>query len=239
MSELTIYEKLRDVLEEKAALKIAQAITEAVSFYEKIVTKDEFIELKIIVKDLLEAQKRAEERLTALEEKMAELAEAQRKTEQRVNELAEAQKRTEESLNKLIGVVEDLKEQMGGHSHTIGHILEDKAIAKLPKILKERYGIEIEGKLKRGYLENDREEMEEINVFGFGKKDGQRILILGEGKSRFSKNDLKDLQKKVSRFKKRYEVFPVIITYIFSSYKVEEEVKEKGLATFLSFEFEE
>lgn len=58
------------------------------------VTKEDFSELKDIVKELAEAQKRTELRIE-------ELAEAQRRTEVRVEELAAAQKRTEERLEQL------------------------------------------------------------------------------------------------------------------------------------------
>ncbi len=76
--------------------------------WEESVTKREFNELKEIVAELAEAQKKTEQRIGELaeaqkktEQRLDELAEAQKKTEQRVNELAEAQKRTEERLNEL------------------------------------------------------------------------------------------------------------------------------------------
>ncbi|MEF3169052.1 MAG: hypothetical protein K6360_06955, partial [Deltaproteobacteria bacterium] len=52
------------------------------------VPRDEFQDLRAIVKELAEAQKRTEI-------KVEELAEAQKRTEIKVEELAEAQKRTE------------------------------------------------------------------------------------------------------------------------------------------------
>ncbi|MGE0825738.1 MAG: PD-(D/E)XK nuclease family protein [Candidatus Binatia bacterium] len=55
------------------------------------VKRADFDELKAIVRDLAEAQKRTEVRIE-------ELAEAQKRTEVRVEELAEAQKRTEDEL---------------------------------------------------------------------------------------------------------------------------------------------
>ncbi len=267
MATLHIYEKLRKHFNEEVALEIAEAIDEAVNIYERMVTKEEFNELKQIVKELAEAQKRTEERIGIFEEKMARLAEAQEKTELRMNkleekmaELAEAQKRTEErigifeekmaklaeaqwkteeSINRLTKKVKELNETVGGHSHTIGHMLEDKAILKLPSLLKERYGIEVEGRLRRGFIENDKGEKEEANIYGYGKMDGERLFILGEGKTRFGKGDLKDFIKKIGRFEKKNRVFPIIITYIFSSPKVEEEVKRLNLSYFLSFELEE
>ena len=73
------------------------------------VRREDFIELQTSVQELTEAQKRTEIRLERTENRLdrveailAELVEAQKRTEQRVNELAEAQKRTELSLQKLI-----------------------------------------------------------------------------------------------------------------------------------------
>ncbi|MFZ5808586.1 MAG: hypothetical protein ACOY16_04810, partial [Chloroflexota bacterium] len=56
------------------------------------------------------AQRRTEERLEALAQRVDELAEAQRRTEERVEELAQAQRRTEERLEALTRRVEDLAE---------------------------------------------------------------------------------------------------------------------------------
>ncbi len=266
MEKISFYKKLREVFEENIAVKLTEAFEEQFAIYEKIVTKDEFNELKEIVRELsfaqkrseekigelVEAQKKTEERMNKLEEKMAELAEAQKKTEERMNkleekmaELAEAQKETEKAIKELVEAqkktekrINNLTEIVGGHSHTIGQILEDKAILKLPFLLKERYGIEVEGKLRRGFIKNDKDEFEETNIYGYGKRDGEKVLILGEGKSRFGKGDLKDFLKKVKRFERKNKVFPIIITYIFSSPKVEEEVKKLNLSYFLSFELE-
>ncbi len=75
---------------------------------EETVTKNEFNELKEIVRELAEAQKRTEQRVEELaeaqkrtEQKVEELAEAQKRTEQKVEELAEAQKRTEQRVEEL------------------------------------------------------------------------------------------------------------------------------------------
>jgi len=79
------------------------------------VTREDFRELKEIVRDLgiktaelADAQKRTEQRVEELaeaqkrtEQRVEELAEAQKRTEQRVEELAEAQKRTEQRVEEL------------------------------------------------------------------------------------------------------------------------------------------
>ncbi|MCI0557899.1 MAG: hypothetical protein MN733_05345, partial [Nitrososphaera sp.] len=67
------------------------------------VTRSDFTELRIVVRELAEAQKRTELRVE-------ELAEAQKRTELRVEELAEAQKRPEQELQDLKQVVRELAE---------------------------------------------------------------------------------------------------------------------------------
>ncbi len=73
-----------------------------------MVRREDFSELKDIIKELAEAQSRTEERLRELaeaqsrtDERLRELAEAQARTERRLEELAEAQSRTEERLEQL------------------------------------------------------------------------------------------------------------------------------------------
>jgi hypothetical protein len=72
------------------------------------VKREDFSELKQIMAELAEAQKRTEARFEELAEaqkrtetRLEELAEAQKRTETRLEELAEAQKRTEARLEEL------------------------------------------------------------------------------------------------------------------------------------------
>jgi len=86
------------------------------------VTREDFRELKEIVRDLgiktaelADAQKRTEQRVEELaeaqkrtEQRVEELAEAQKRTEQRVEELAEAQKKSEERLTRVEIALDEL-----------------------------------------------------------------------------------------------------------------------------------
>ncbi len=68
----------------------------------------DFQELKAIVRDLTEAEKRTEHSLLNLTERVDDLADAQQRTELRVEELAEAQRRTELCVQNLTGRTDDL-----------------------------------------------------------------------------------------------------------------------------------
>ena len=78
---------------------------------EESVTKNEFNELKEIVK---------------------ELAEAQKKTEQKMDELVEVQKKTEEEVRKLAIGLDGTRSQVGGLSRSMAYALENEAYRNLP-----------------------------------------------------------------------------------------------------------
>jgi hypothetical protein len=178
------------------------------------VTKEDFSELKNIVKDLASAQKRTEIKVEELAEaqkrtevKVEELAEAQKRTEVKVEELAEAQRRTELRLEELATAQKELAE---AQKRT------EAGIAALTGVIKEVQGDikEVQAELggigrSVGYaLENEayrnlpsilqerygitvREKIiraqiggQEINVFGRADKDGREVFVVGETKTR-------------------------------------------------------
>jgi hypothetical protein len=171
------------------------------------VTKEDFSELKNIVKEigvkvgeLAEAQKRTEVKVEELAEaqkrtevKVEELAEAQKRTEVKVEELAEAQKRTELRIEELAEVqkstqveikmltatLKDVRDELGGVGRSAGYALENEAYRHLPEVLKRKYGITIKEKMIRAYIGG-----KEINVFGQAEREGREVLVVGETKIR-------------------------------------------------------
>jgi len=254
---------------------------------QRTVTKEEFNELKLIVKDLgenlnrlAEAQRRTEERLNQLVEKVDKLAEAQRITEERLNQLAErvdklaeAQKRTEESLESFKKVTEenfnrvweaigklveaqrkteerlallvkefkDMRKQFGDLSDSVGYGLEDKACRALPGLLERDYGVRVDGKLVQEFVfDPGSGRYIEVNIFGKGKRDGESVVIVGEAKSRLSKNKVNEfLRDKVNKISKIYgNVFPVLVIYVRREPDAVEYAKSKGVAVYYSRELE-
>jgi chromosome segregation ATPase len=119
INTLKIFNDLKQTMDPSAAEKIVDVIGAVYEELKNSVTKTEFNELKEIVRDLAEAQKRTEIRVEELAEaqkrteiRLEELAEAQKRTEIRLEELAEAQKRTEIKLEKLTERVDDLTKRM-------------------------------------------------------------------------------------------------------------------------------
>ena len=197
-----IYNELRESIGDNAAKKMAEVLFRVYEELTQAVTKKEFNELRVVVHELAEAQKRTEARVEELAEaqkrteaRVEELAEAQKRTEARVEELAEAQRKTETRLDALAGKVEELaeaqrktekelaklafehrktREQLGGLAHTVGYRLEDEAIWALPHLLKRDFGLIVIGTLKRTWLEISEGKYIELNVWGDAERNGQR-----------------------------------------------------------------
>lgn len=155
LNETELAQKFEAVFERQQAVVLAEAITEA---YSDLVKTGDFNELKAIVKDL---------------------ADAQRRTEQRMGELADAQKRTEHALQLLAQGLTDTRAELGGLSRSVSYALENEAYRALPAFLKERHGITMSERLIRAEVGG-----EEIDVLGSGLRDGESVLVVGEAKLR-------------------------------------------------------
>jgi DNA repair exonuclease SbcCD ATPase subunit len=208
------------------------------------------------INELAEAQKKGEERLTRLEITVKELVEAQKRTEESlisfeksteenfkrvwmaINELREAQKRTEEEIRKLTNSLKSLKDEVGGLSHTVGYRLEDEAMKALPSLLQRDMDIKVIGRLKRDFLEVAPHKYIELNIWGEGKKDGRRYVIIGEAKSQLKKRDVDNFIKKAEAIK-RYipkEQITLLVTYQ-TSPDVRTYAEKKGIKIYFSYEF--
>jgi hypothetical protein len=182
-----------------------------------------------------------------LREEVRRLAEAQTKTEQRVQKLAEeleklreevrklveAQIETERRLQKLIKEHDKTRENLAGLSHTVGHLLEDRAIKSLPKILK-KYGIEVVGELSRDYIRVGTEYVE-VNIYGKAIKDGKEYILVGEVKTRVSTKAIDEFIEKCDIISK--DAIKVFVSYIFPPH-IKEYAKEKQIILIPSYQLE-
>ena len=171
----------------------------------RLVLTDELLKLPEMVRELVEAQRRTEERIDTLAEKlesltarMDALAEAQRKTEERlesltarVDALAEAQRRTEEELRKLISRVDILTKDV---SELKGDSLErryrERAHAYFSQLIRRSHTLssdEIAELVDRGIREEiitDREGDEllwtDVLVRGRSRMSGEEVYLAVE-----------------------------------------------------------
>ncbi|GER94579.1 hypothetical protein A45J_2343 [hot springs metagenome] len=144
--------------------------------------------LELFREEIAETVKRSD--FEELKSVVRELAEAQKRTEQRVEELAEAQKKTEEELRSLARSHKELKEQVGGIAHTVGYRLEDESYKALPSLLRQDFGVEIKGRLKRDYIDIGRDRYIEVNIWGKAGQNGKEYVVVGEAKSQLKKKDI-------------------------------------------------
>jgi len=198
------------------------------------------------VEELAQAQSRTEQRMDSLTLRMEELAQAQSRTEQRMDsltlrmeELAQAQSRTEVAIQELTEGLIDVRKQLGGLATTVGYRLEDEAYKALPTLLQRDHHIEVQGRLKRGYVTDAQGRVLEVNILGDGWQSEQPIKIIGESKSQLSIPNIdRFIRRHVTPLQQVFpKVFPVLITYMVSSPEVDAYAEEQGIALYYSYDF--
>ena len=122
---------------------------------------------------------------------------------------------------------------------TVGYTLENAAYRALPALLKADYGIEIQDRLIRTYLTDDKNRSLEVNIFGKGLKNGREVVILGESKSQLSERHInRFISTRLRHLKPLFgEVLPVLVTHMISSAGVADYAKEQGIALYYSYQF--
>jgi vacuolar-type H+-ATPase subunit D/Vma8 len=176
---------------------------------------------------LEEAQARLQGAIEKLTESHNKLAERHYSLEKAVEKLTEAQMRTENALQELF-------KQVGKLSETIGFGLEDIARVVVPAWLYKHEKIEVE-EFTRKFIIIDGEEIE-INLYGEGRREGAKIIILGEVKSRIYLNDVENFSKIVEKIRKKIEgnTYELMFGYYIHP-SAEEEAKKKKISLIASY----
>jgi len=124
--------------------------------------------------------------------------------------------------------------QLEGLVMAMGYRLQDDAYKALPALLERDYGVRVQGRLKRGYLNDARGRPLEVNILGDAIWEGEPGTIIGESKSqlsapeieRFIRRRLQPLQQGLPR------VFPVLVTHMVSGPEVDDYARQRGIALF-------
>ena len=209
----------------------------AAQVYASGVTREDFCELKQIVEDLAEAQRRTDEHVK-------ELAEAQRRSEDRlgrievaVERLAEEQQNTNQAVRELTEGLKQLRKQVGGLSDTVGGDIEDIAYIVLHDVLKREFGWDV-GVLERRWPKWGNR-LEEVDVFGTATdpaKPEKKIWIVGEAKHNLTVTEVKKFIKQVARARRHLvgEIFPVCFCYR-ARPEVQQQVQDAGIRLVFSY----
>ena len=145
-----------------------------------------------------------EARVDRLEAALICLAEAQARTEESVRQLAAAQARAEERFVHLEEAqartelaVQALAQQVGRLADTIGFTLEELAREVTPAYLAQHYSIHVL-QLDRCFLIVDGQELE-FDLYGTGQRDGERVIVVGEVRSRIYGRDVEEAVRRTTR----------------------------------------
>jgi len=160
------------------------------------VTKDDFEELKQIVRDLTQAQVR---------------------TEARMGELAQAQAKTEKELQKLAKSHHQLQQQVGGLSDAVGYGIEDRLMPFIPDFARLEFGLEVDS-VERRNVEYAGGKYDEVNILASGHINGERCFLIAECKAKRGKRDADRFNGMLGRLSEilKGKLFSVFIGYTFA-----------------------
>lgn len=151
--------------------------------------------------------------MARMEEAVARLTEAQARTEARAEELAQAYIHMQEVMRSLVQQMGQLSQQVGRLSDVVGFALEDLAREVTPAYLAQHYGIRVEG-LERRFFTIEGQEIE-IDLYGEGWRDGERIVVLGEVRSRIYGRDVEAVVRRADELKPQVVGTPIVVLFGF------------------------
>ncbi|RUM88762.1 MAG: chordopoxvirus fusion protein [Thermodesulfatator sp.] len=257
---LKYFETFRESFGEEAALTLLKVLSEIYENLAQNVTREEFNELKEIVREqgenlkiltqrvdqltqrvdqLTQRVDQLTQRVDQLTQRVDQLTQRVDQLTQRVDQLTEDVRKLTGEMGKMKGELSDLRKQVGGLSITVGYTLENEAYKALPRLLAEDYGLEVEGRLLRTFVKDEKGRPLEVNIFGRALRHGKEVFILGEAKVQLSQNDInRFLRRKIKPLEKVFpERFLVLVTHMISSPEVEEYARKKGVALYYSYQF--
>ena len=261
------FDDFRESFGEEAALKLLRVLGEIYENLAQTVTREEFNELKEIVREqgenlkiltqrvdqltedvriLTQRVDQLTQRVDQLTQRVDQLTQRVDQLTQRVDQLTQRVDQLTEDVRKLTGEMkkmkDDLKEvkrQVGGLSITVGYTLENEAYRHLPKLLLRDYDLELLEPLVRTFVRDQKNRPIEVNIFGKGRRNGTEVVILGEAKAQLSKKDVdRFLRRKVKPLEAIFpEKFLVLVTHMVSAPEVEEYARQKDIALYYSYQF--
>lgn len=184
------------------------------------VTKEDFSELKSIVKDL------------ATEQKQLAMT---------VKELVVSQKEMQAAITALAIGQKEIRAEVGGLSRSISYAFENDTYRFLPAFLHDKYGLTVQKKIVRAEIGGH-----EVNLFCRAERDGEPVLIVGESKLRLDENRLlkrqnvfAELEEKVEAVRREYgetTIVKVLVTH-FATKGFISKAEEEGVIVVQSHEW--
>jgi hypothetical protein len=157
---------------------------------------------------------------------------AQEQAEQRIEALAAVQQRTEEELKQLKEAQAKARHPVRKLPALVGDCLEETLYETVKAELESKYGVSVAERLTRGYLADDKGKAVEVTIFGRASRNGQDVMIIGESKRQFSKDEV-DLfiWRKLNRLLGLYPiVFPLLIAQTHIKEELAAYIRDRGIA---------
>ncbi|GBC69546.1 hypothetical protein HRbin01_01245 [archaeon HR01] len=217
-------QRMTELLEEQRNIRNEQAkIWEEIKKLRENQEKlwEEVRELRIGQEKLWENQNRLWEEVKALREGQ--------------NKLFEGYGRLEKALEELASVQKNLTRQVGALSDTIGFGIEDIARVIVPGWLLRHEGIKMVDEFVRRWVAVDGEEIE-VNLYGEGFRNGEKITIIGEAKSRIYRNEVVGFDRWASLVEKALggTVYKFMCGYLVHP-SAEDEAKKRRITLIASY----
>ncbi|MEM0362155.1 MAG: hypothetical protein QW133_04695 [Sulfolobales archaeon] len=186
------------------------------------------------VNRLSQSQEKLTHEVDRLAELHAKLEERVDKLAEKVDRLAELHAKLEERVDKLAIAVENLSREVGRLSETVGFGLEDIARVVVPGYIFRHENISVDG-LERRFFVVDGEEVE-VNLYGVGVREGRRIVIVGECKSRIYGRDVEEFHKVCEKVRKvvKDELYAFMFGYLIHP-SAEDMAKKVGIKVIASY----
>ncbi len=203
--------------------------------------KETKVELKEEIKNTkVELKEEIKDTNLTLKDTKTELKEEIKNTKVELKEeIKDTNLTLKDTKTELKSELKNTRQDLGGVTSTLGFMLENEAYRELPKLLKDKYGIEIKERFLRRSIKSFGINQEgEINIFSRGIHKNKEIVIVGESRSHLGKNDIDDLLDIAEKLKgiDEGERFLLAITH-YARETVVEYAKEKGVEVIQSFEW--
>jgi hypothetical protein len=147
---------------------------------------------------------------------------------------------TREDFNELKDAVQELAQTQARTGQCMDELVQTQARTMLPGYLDRRFGLVLEGKLgeklSRQFFQIGGQGVR-INLYGEGERDGQRVVVLGEAKSRIFRSDVEEFAESLALVEPvvKGEVMRVMFGY-FLHPSAEEAARERNILLVASYQ---
>lgn len=128
----------------------------------------------------------------------------------------------------MINTAKNINKHIRNISNAIGYAFLDRVYPVFPQVLKEDFGVDINGNMERRFIVYASGKDDEIKIYGEGVLEGQEVCIIGELKTRPEKSDVRNFNKLLKRVKDHLgkKIIPLLLCYSLHP-AVEEFIKEE------------